>query len=108
MADAVILLVGAGQFMFLDDTPQVILTTRGSDEADLRVAAHDLTVEIIARLSILEERTFGDQAREILFSFRIHFGRINIRAGRQVDFRLAHMKETVGVSSGGLPGFLAR
>src|SRR5258706_11347619 len=97
MAQAVVLFVGPGQLMFFNDTAQVIIATRSSDQAGLRVAAHNLAVKIVTRLGVSEERTFANQSSEIFFSFRIDFGGVEIDAGRQIDFRLAHMEETVRI-----------
>jgi hypothetical protein len=106
VANAVVLLVGPGQLVFLDDPVEVILATRGRDQPNLAVPPHDLAVEVETGLRVLPESALGDKSPEILFSLRIDFGRVKVRGGWQIDFRLAHMEETQRVAGSQLAGLV--
>src|ERR1051325_7309907 len=66
----VVLLVGTRELVLLDDAAQILLAARRGNEADLRVMAHDLTVEVKARLRVLLERALRNEPGEILLPDR--------------------------------------
>ena len=106
MPDAVILLVGPRELVFLDGVPQVILAARRCHQPDLAVSPHDLSVQIKAGLRILDQRAVVDQFREVLFPLGINFRRIQVGAGRQINLRFAHMEKTQGIARRHLPRLL--
>ena len=108
VAHAVVLLVGPGELMLLDDAVEVFLAARRGDEAHLRVAAHDLAVEVEGRLAVELQRALADEAGEILRALGIDGVRIQVGAGGQVDLRLADVQEAEGISPGHFPGFFRR
>ena len=79
---------------------EIFLATGGGDEADLGVLAHDLPVQIKTRLVVLLQRALGDELLEILPALGINRRRIQIRARRQVNFRLADVQEAQRIAGG--------
>ena len=55
VADAVVFFVGARELVLFDDVRQIFFATRGGDEANLRVFAHDLPIQIKIRFVVLLE-----------------------------------------------------
>src|SRR5438046_4157723 len=108
MAHAVVLLVGSCQFVFLDAAFEIFPAARDGDQAHLAVLAHDLAVKIETGLRIRSERLAGDQFLKILLPFRVNLRRINLHAGRQVNFRFAYVQDTERVARGYGAGFGGR
>ena len=108
MADTVVFLIRPGQLMFLNDAALVIFAARDGHEAGLRMAAHDLAIKIKIGLVILYERALGDEFLEIFFAFGIDGRRVNVGAGRQIDFRFADMEKAQGISGGHRARFTGR
>ena len=79
--------------MLLDRAAQIILATGGGDQAGLRVPAHDLAVEIEAGPGVLPERALADKPVKVFPAPGIDLRVVNIHAGRQINFRLAHMEK---------------
>ncbi len=92
--DAVILFVGPREFVFLDDVLQIFLATGRGHQAHLRMLDHDLAIEIKAGRRVLSQRALRDQLLEILAALGVNLRRVKIRAGRQIDFRFAHVQKT--------------
>jgi len=72
------------------------------------VFAHDLPVEIKARLPILPECCLRDQVLKILLSLGVNFRGINVSARRQVNFRFADVQKAQRIAGGDLPRLIRR
>jgi hypothetical protein len=108
VADAVVFLVGAGEFVLLDDAFVVFLAARDGYEAGLRVRAHDLAVEVEAGFGVQPQRAVGDEFVEVLAALRIDGRVVEIGGGREIDFRFADVEEAEGIAGGELAGFVRR
>ena len=107
LADTVVLLVGAGEFVLADAVAVVVGDRRGGDDAGLHVPAHGQPVGVVARRRIADQDAVGDQAGEILGGFGVDRGSVRVGVRRQVDLGLGNMQEVAGLAGGALAGFRA-
>ena len=107
LADAVVLLVRAGEFVLADAALVVVGHAGGGDEARLLVAAHDQPVEIIAGGAVLLQHPFRKHAVEVLLALGVDRRAVGIGAGRQIDLGLGDVKEAPGLAGGAFAGLLA-
>ena len=91
---AVIFLVDAGQFMFLDPSGQVLRATGRCRQTYLTMGAQDLRVQVEARSRILPQRSIADPFLKILPACRVNLRVGRIRCGRQINFRFADVQKT--------------
>jgi hypothetical protein len=100
MAHAIVFLIGARELVFFDNPAQIFLAARDRNKPDLGMFTHDLPVQIKTRRGVLPQCALRDECLEIFFAPGVNFWRINIRAGRQIDFRFADVQKAEGIASG--------
>src|SRR5882762_10731558 len=94
--------------MLLDDAIEVLLATCHSYQSRLAVLSHGLAVEIETGNRVFFERALLYQSVEVLFSFFVNAGVIEINRGGEIDFGLAHVQKTEGISRRHAPSFFGR
>jgi hypothetical protein len=102
VANAVVLFVRPGEFVFFDDSVQIILTASRGDQTGLPVLSHDLAVEVKERLRVLLQRPVGDEPGKVFAPFGVHLRRVGIDLVGQIDFRLADVEEAEGFAASDL------
>ena len=103
VAHAVVLLVHARQLVLLDGAGEIFFTARHGHDADLRMRAHHLPVEIKTRRAILPQCALRDELLQIFFPARIHWRGVEIGAGRQINLGFADVQEAERIAGGHLP-----
>jgi hypothetical protein len=106
LADAVVLLVGAGEFMLANAVVIVVLDRGCGDQPGLRVRAHDQTVGVVASLLVPYEDASIDQTFEILGRFGVNLGCIVVNALRQINLGLRNMQEGKGLAGSAKAGLV--
>ena len=107
MIYSVLLLVGAGQLMFLYDIVHIVVYRHAADETRLASAVHYLTVYVHAIRLVLLADTVGFELFEILRRLVVDSFGIELRADGQIDLRLVDMEERIGIALYHLAGFVA-
>ena len=93
LADAVVLLVGAGEFVLANAVAVVVGDRRGGDDAGLDMLAQGQPIGVIARRRIADQDAVGDQAAEIVGRFGVDRGGVRIGIERQVNLGLGNVQE---------------
>ena len=107
MIYSVLLLVGAGQLMFLYDIVHIVIYRHAADETRLTSAIHYLTVYVHAIRLVLLADTVGFELFEILRRLVVDSFGIELCADGQIDLRLVDMEERIGIALYHLAGFIA-
>ena len=98
LPDAIIFLVGAGEFMATDASFVVGGDRRCGDDARLRVVAHDEAVRVVAGMRVPLEDAFANHVCKIFRALGVDLRRIRIRAGWKINFGLGDMQEAPWLS----------
>ena len=104
---AVIFLVTAGLFMFLDDVGIVIRRGCCTRDSGLGTVAHAEGVDIQIGFGIGFERGGGNETFEVFTRFGINGVGVQIGSGGEFDFRAGYPQETQRIAFGESRGFFA-
>ena len=107
LANAVVFLVHAGEFVLADAIGIVVGDRRGGDQTGLRVGAHDQPVSVVTGLGVANEDVGGDQFLQVLGRLGINLGCVMIHFRRQIDLGLGNVQEGVGFAGGADARFIA-
>ena len=100
---AVLFLVLAGEFVFLDDLVDIVLAVGAGHDAVLPLGVlvfgvHALGVDVEFLLLILHQPAEVLEQVVVLDDLEVHFGRVLVGAFGEVDLSLGDMQQAVGVA----------
>ena len=104
-ADAIVLFVRPCLLMLLDQARSIFVGMADGGDPGLRMAAHDLAVEINLRRGLADEFAFFLHADEIFPGLFVDFSRVGIDAVRHGGFRAHGPQEAVRLGRDDLPRF---
>ena len=100
MAQTVFFLVGASEFVLLDNAVKVVSSGHAANETVLFAAVHGLAVNIEARLLVVSDHAVGNHLVQVFASMRIDLRVVSIHGIREFQFRTGHaqvgMREPFG------------
>jgi hypothetical protein len=103
---AIVFLVAARAFVFLDQVPIVLVEREARGDAGLLVSAHSKPIAIHRRLVVLDERRVRAERGEVLPRRLVHLGGIRIGAVGQIDLGSSDVEEAQRIADGEPPGFV--
>ena len=90
MAQTVFFLVGAGQFVLLDNAVEVVRSGHTANEAVLFATVHGLAVNVEAGLLVVSDYAVGNHLVEIFASMRIDLRVVCIHRIRKFQLGTSH------------------